>query len=178
MHKQRGFFLLQEYSVICWKSAKWGTFPKKTQAQQHWVLFLKRSVKTTSFSDKVTTWQFVGTETAFFFSIPLHSSSSVSVSWCCTQSCSKTAIWLLLEEFTCMLCTALLGTPVSPPPPSYSPSSQHDKHDSAVLVPSITTRKILLYRVLPASPSLANPPKYSPFQFLWKGIFSLTFPLK
>lgn len=63
-------FSLQQSFMICWKSAKWGTFPKIPQTQQHWVLFLKWNVKTTSFSDKVTTWHFVGTETAFFLLYP------------------------------------------------------------------------------------------------------------
>lgn len=70
-HKQHRFFSLQETSMICWKFAKWGTFPPKNpQTQQHWVLFLKLNVRTTSFSDEVTTWHLVGTETAFFLLYP------------------------------------------------------------------------------------------------------------
>lgn len=94
-HKQHGFFHYRKALWFIQSLQNKAHFPKKSQTQQQWVLFLKQNVKTTSFPHEVTTWHFMGAESAF---VLLYPSYCVSVSWCCTQNCSKTSIWLLLEE--------------------------------------------------------------------------------
>jgi len=143
VHKQHSF-LLQKISVICWKSVRWGMFPKKAKHSNREVRFQNWMLRPPAYLIKLPPSNLWGLKLPSFWSLPLHHSFyCASVSWCCIQGSSETAVWRPLGKFTCMFCTALLWLSVAPffdpVPPSLYPK-RSDKQDT--VVPSLTARQI------------------------------------